>query len=107
MQGPATPDHVLRTKRVPLAGRDVAAYVAAYREYFGEHAPAAREPKTMLDPAPRVILDARLGMCTLGRSARDRRCAQRSRVLRCDDIIQGFAKVPGRPVCGASQLDQP
>ena len=25
--GPATPDHVLRTKRVPLLGRDVAAYV--------------------------------------------------------------------------------
>ena len=25
-------------------------YAAAYRRYFEEHAPAAREPKTMLDP---------------------------------------------------------
>jgi rhamnose utilization protein RhaD (predicted bifunctional aldolase and dehydrogenase)/NAD(P)-dependent dehydrogenase (short-subunit alcohol dehydrogenase family) len=70
-QGPATPDHVIRTKRLPLLGRDVARYAAEYRRYFEEHAPAAREPKTMLDPAPRVILDPVLGLVTAGRSARD------------------------------------
>jgi NAD(P)-dependent dehydrogenase (short-subunit alcohol dehydrogenase family) len=70
-QGPATPDHVIRTKRVPMLGRDVDAYVAGYREYFQRNAPSAREPKTMLDPAPRVILDAELGLVTTGRSARD------------------------------------
>ena len=36
-QGPATPDHVVRTKRLPLVGRDVDAYVDAYRAYFEEH----------------------------------------------------------------------
>jgi rhamnose utilization protein RhaD (predicted bifunctional aldolase and dehydrogenase)/NAD(P)-dependent dehydrogenase (short-subunit alcohol dehydrogenase family) len=70
-QGPATPDHVIRTKRLPLLGRDVARYAAEYRRYFEEHAPAAREPKSMLDPAPRVILDPDLGLVTAGRSARD------------------------------------
>ncbi len=87
-QGPATPDHVIRTKRLPLLGRDVEGYAAAYRRYFdehnrrgeaasargplgGEHAPSANEPKTMLDPAPRVILDPDLGVCTAGRSAKD------------------------------------
>jgi rhamnose utilization protein RhaD (predicted bifunctional aldolase and dehydrogenase)/NAD(P)-dependent dehydrogenase (short-subunit alcohol dehydrogenase family) len=70
-QGPATPDHVIRTKRTPLLGRGVDAYAAAYRRYFDEHAPSAREPKTMLDPAPRVVLDAALGLCTAGRGARD------------------------------------
>ncbi len=70
-QGPATPDHVIRTKRLPLVGRDVEGYAAAYRRYFEEHAPRAREPKAMLDPAPRVILDPELGLCTLGRGARD------------------------------------
>jgi rhamnose utilization protein RhaD (predicted bifunctional aldolase and dehydrogenase)/NAD(P)-dependent dehydrogenase (short-subunit alcohol dehydrogenase family) len=70
-QGPATPDHVIRTKRVPLLGRDVDGYAAAYRAYFDRHAPSAREPRTMLDPAPRVILDPALGVCTVGRSARD------------------------------------
>src|SRR5512133_915327 len=50
-QGPATPDHVIRTKRVPMLGRDVEGYVASYKRSFEEHAPHAREPKTMLDPA--------------------------------------------------------
>ncbi|MBI5040940.1 MAG: bifunctional aldolase/short-chain dehydrogenase [Gammaproteobacteria bacterium] len=70
-QGPATPDHVIRTKRVPLLGRDMAAYAAAYQCYFSEHAAQSREPKTMLDAAPRVILDPEFGLCTVGRSAQD------------------------------------
>jgi NAD(P)-dependent dehydrogenase (short-subunit alcohol dehydrogenase family) len=67
-QGPATPDHVIRTKRVPLIGRDVGAYVTAYSRYFAEYGDATL---TMLDPAPRVILDPDVGLCTVGRSARD------------------------------------
>ncbi len=70
-QGPLTPDHVIRTKRVPMLGRNLAAYVDAYTRYFDEQAPAAREPKNRLDPAPRVILDADLGLCTVGHSAKD------------------------------------
>ena len=72
-QGPATPDHVIRTKRVPMLGRDVAAYAAAYREYFDRHAPSAKAPKTMLDPAPRVILDPGFGLGCVGRTAKDAR----------------------------------
>lgn len=70
-QGPATPDHVIRTKRLPLLGRDVAAYVKEYKAYFETHAPHARDPKTMLDPAPRVVMDPELGVCALGRTAKD------------------------------------
>ena len=70
-QGPATPDHVIRTKRVPLLGSDVNRYAADYRAYFERHAPRAREPKTMLDAAPRVVLNPNLGLCTAGRSAKD------------------------------------
>jgi rhamnose utilization protein RhaD (predicted bifunctional aldolase and dehydrogenase)/NAD(P)-dependent dehydrogenase (short-subunit alcohol dehydrogenase family) len=68
-QGPLTPDHVLRTRRLPLLGRDVGAYAAAYRRWFAEHAAAAREPKTMLDPAPRIVLDPELGLLAAGRTA--------------------------------------
>jgi rhamnose utilization protein RhaD (predicted bifunctional aldolase and dehydrogenase)/NAD(P)-dependent dehydrogenase (short-subunit alcohol dehydrogenase family) len=75
-QGPATPDHVLRTKRLPLVGRDVAGYARAYAEYFARNAPLAKEPKTMLDPAPRVVLDPVLGLATVGRSAREARIVQ-------------------------------
>jgi rhamnose utilization protein RhaD (predicted bifunctional aldolase and dehydrogenase)/NAD(P)-dependent dehydrogenase (short-subunit alcohol dehydrogenase family) len=70
-RGPVTPDHILRTKRFPLLGRDVEAYAKTYREYFARNAPRAKEPKTMLDPAPRVILDAELGLCCVGRSAKE------------------------------------
>jgi rhamnose utilization protein RhaD (predicted bifunctional aldolase and dehydrogenase)/NAD(P)-dependent dehydrogenase (short-subunit alcohol dehydrogenase family) len=70
-QGPATPDHVIRTKRLPMLGRNVAAYVSDYKAYFEKNARTARDPKTMLDPAPRVVLDAELGVCSIGRSAKD------------------------------------
>jgi len=68
-QGPATPDHVLRTKRVPMLGRDVNGYATAYRDYFARQAARARQPKIMLDPAPRVVLDAGFGLGCVGRSA--------------------------------------
>jgi rhamnose utilization protein RhaD (predicted bifunctional aldolase and dehydrogenase)/NAD(P)-dependent dehydrogenase (short-subunit alcohol dehydrogenase family) len=70
-QGPATPDHVIRTKRVPLLGRDVEAYVAAYQRYFEKHAEHHPEPLRMLDPAPRLVIDPELGVLTVGRSAAD------------------------------------
>jgi rhamnose utilization protein RhaD (predicted bifunctional aldolase and dehydrogenase)/NAD(P)-dependent dehydrogenase (short-subunit alcohol dehydrogenase family) len=70
-RGPATPDHILRTKRLPMLGRDVNAYATAYREYFARNAPHAKETKSMLDPAPRVVLDPEFGLTTVGRSAKE------------------------------------
>jgi rhamnose utilization protein RhaD (predicted bifunctional aldolase and dehydrogenase)/NAD(P)-dependent dehydrogenase (short-subunit alcohol dehydrogenase family) len=70
-RGPLTPDHVIRTKPVPLVGRDVGAFVDAYSTYFAKHAASASNRPTMLDPAPRVILDPELGMVTVGSSARE------------------------------------
>ena len=67
-QGPATPDHVIRTKAIPLLGRDVGAFAGAYREYFERHKVPG---KTMLDPAPRVILDPALGLVAAGRTVKD------------------------------------
>lgn len=67
-QGPATPDHVIRTKAVPMLGRDVDAFASSYKDYFERHKVAG---KTMLDPAPRVILDPALGLVAAGRTARD------------------------------------
>ena len=69
--GPITPDHIIRTKRVPMLGVDVEAYAAAYRGYFAANEPGARERKTILDPAPRVVLDPGFGMAALGCSAKD------------------------------------
>jgi rhamnose utilization protein RhaD (predicted bifunctional aldolase and dehydrogenase)/NAD(P)-dependent dehydrogenase (short-subunit alcohol dehydrogenase family) len=70
-RGPATPDHILRTKRLPMLGGAVAEYAAAYREYFARNAPRAKEAKTILDPAPRVVLHPEFGLTTVGRSAKE------------------------------------
>ncbi|HWC09779.1 MAG TPA: class II aldolase/adducin family protein, partial [Acidimicrobiales bacterium] len=43
-QGPATPDHVIRTKPWPMLGRDVEAYSDAYRRYFELHRHRAAIP---------------------------------------------------------------
>jgi rhamnose utilization protein RhaD (predicted bifunctional aldolase and dehydrogenase)/NAD(P)-dependent dehydrogenase (short-subunit alcohol dehydrogenase family) len=70
-QGPITPDHIIRTKRVPMLGTDVDAYARSYKAYFDRHAPRAKEAKTMLDAAPRMVLDPAFGMAAAGRSAKD------------------------------------
>ncbi len=70
-QGPPTPDHVIRTKHIPMLGRDVNEYANAYSAYFNEHRTRAAEPLSSLDSAPRVVLDPELGMCAVGQSVRD------------------------------------
>lgn len=78
-QGPATPDHVIRTKRLPMLGAtaaSVASYADAYRTYFADQAAALPGPLTMLDPAPRVALDPELGLITIGRTAGDAAIAE-------------------------------
>jgi rhamnose utilization protein RhaD (predicted bifunctional aldolase and dehydrogenase)/NAD(P)-dependent dehydrogenase (short-subunit alcohol dehydrogenase family) len=69
--GPATPDHVLRTKALPLVGRNVDQYARAYQDFFQSHAAQSPEAKTMLDPAPRVLLDPDWGLCSVGKSAQE------------------------------------
>ncbi len=69
-QGPATPDHVIRTKRLPLLGRDVQGYAKDYEAYFQRYAHQTPD-LTMLDPAPRIILDPEFGLCTVGKSAKE------------------------------------
>jgi rhamnose utilization protein RhaD (predicted bifunctional aldolase and dehydrogenase)/NAD(P)-dependent dehydrogenase (short-subunit alcohol dehydrogenase family) len=69
--GPATPDHVIRTKPLPMLGRNVEDFSLSYRNYFDRNSKTAKEPKTMLDPAPRMALDPELGLAAFGRTARD------------------------------------
>ncbi len=70
-QGPITPDHIIRTKQVPMLGADVDAYARDYKAYFEWQAAQAKEPKTMLDPAPRMVLDPGFGLAAAGGSAKD------------------------------------
>jgi len=94
-RGPATPDHVIRTKRLPMFGRDVEAYAQAYKQFFDRNAGASQQPLTMLDPAPRVIVDAEIGLVSAGRSARDTKIIEeiythtKEIILRCE-ALGGF-----------------
>ena len=70
-RGPLTPDHVIRTKRVPMIGRDIDSYKNDYLSYFKSNEPNSKDRKDMLDPAPRVVLDKDLGLCSIGKSMKD------------------------------------
>jgi rhamnose utilization protein RhaD (predicted bifunctional aldolase and dehydrogenase)/NAD(P)-dependent dehydrogenase (short-subunit alcohol dehydrogenase family) len=70
--GTATPDHVLRTKRVPLLGRDVAGYATRYRDYVERHRHRLGDREVVpVDPAPRLVIDPHLGVLAAGRRVGD------------------------------------
>jgi rhamnose utilization protein RhaD (predicted bifunctional aldolase and dehydrogenase)/NAD(P)-dependent dehydrogenase (short-subunit alcohol dehydrogenase family) len=109
-QGPATPDHVIRTKRVPILGTDVERYVAEYGRYFGEHSPKAKEPKTMLDPAPRVVLDPGFGLAAAGRTAKDAAIVDEIYDHTIDVILRaealgGFQALPAKDIFDVEYWD--
>lgn len=69
LQGPPTPQHAVFAKRVPLLGRDVAAYVKDYEAYVAAARPGATPESLGLDSAPRVLLDPLLGILCAGINA--------------------------------------
>ena len=77
-QGPATPDHVLRTKRLPMLVStsdpddvlsEIERYEAVYSAYVKKHAVSCDD--FMHDPGPRVVLVPGLGLFTSGRTVRE------------------------------------
>jgi rhamnulose-1-phosphate aldolase/alcohol dehydrogenase len=83
--GPATPDHLLHTRRTPLflnvadlsdletikqtIREQAAAWATAYQDYMRDHHP--NEP--MPEPVPRVVLLPGIGMWTVGKDAKSAR----------------------------------
>jgi NAD(P)-dependent dehydrogenase (short-subunit alcohol dehydrogenase family)/ribulose-5-phosphate 4-epimerase/fuculose-1-phosphate aldolase len=109
-QGPATPDHVIRTKRTPMLGIDVAGYAQSYRHYFDGHAPKAKEPKTILDPAPRVVLDKAFGLAAAGRTAKDAAIAAEiydhtMDVILRSEALGGFEALPSQDIFDVEYWD--
>jgi len=109
-QGPATPDHVIRTKRLPMVGRNVEGYANAYREYFAKNAAQAREPKTILDAAPRVVLDPELGFCSIGRTIKEARIVadlydHTIDVIQRATLLGGYRALPARDIFDVEYWD--
>lgn len=77
-RGPVTPDHIIRTKQVPLVVGDgldvsaasaaVAAFVADYDAYFRAHAGSEHQK---LVPAPRFAVWRGRGLCGFGATLKD------------------------------------
>lgn len=81
-RGPLTPDHVIRTKRIPVVvGRDIEkdvhTFVKGYKEYFKRNSIGAL---TALDPAPRWALWPGYGIVNFGKTIKD--------ASMCDDITR-------------------
>jgi rhamnose utilization protein RhaD (predicted bifunctional aldolase and dehydrogenase) len=68
-QGPATPQHAVYTKRVPMIAHDVQAFAAEYRRYLDTHLGTAASAR--IDAAPRIVLDPQFGLCAFGKTAHD------------------------------------
>ena len=108
--GPLTPDHVLFTKRIPMIGRDVQAYAAAYQEYFDANKGRADQALTMLDPAPRVILDPDMGMVTVGRTAKQASVVEdiyrhTMEVILRADMLGGYKPLPAGDIFDVEYWD--
>ncbi len=102
-QGPATPDHVIRTKRIPLFGRDVARYVEEYKAYYAQNAAGQAAGLVILDPAPRIILIPELGLISAGRSAKDAAIGAEIYQHTIDiitraDKLEGWQALPARDI---------
>ncbi|MEM9071090.1 MAG: bifunctional aldolase/short-chain dehydrogenase [Myxococcota bacterium] len=107
-RGTPTPDHVIRTKRVPLlldlndamSDDEIRAqieerlerYRDAYRSYVSEQAAAKNRTVTQLDPDPRVILVPGLGLIAAGTSEKAARIAADLHE-HCVDVIESAEAV--------------
>ncbi|PIQ83136.1 MAG: bifunctional rhamnulose-1-phosphate aldolase/short-chain dehydrogenase [Candidatus Omnitrophica bacterium CG11_big_fil_rev_8_21_14_0_20_63_9] len=98
-RGPATPDHMLRTKRLPLtlsAAQSTGSVIRALQRYTQSHAryfEAYHAPgQQMLDPSPRVMLVPQVGMLTTGKDATEAQMV--AEIFRhAIAIMQGAARI--------------
>ncbi|MFO1206790.1 MAG: class II aldolase/adducin family protein [Burkholderiales bacterium] len=66
-QGPATPQHAIFGRRVPLLDADVSGFVDRYRAYLSGALPP--QAADAADPSPRIAVVGNVGVCALGVSA--------------------------------------
>jgi len=85
-QGPATPDHIIRTKACPLVmppvsienekvfrasfRKELIAYKRSYEQYFKRQSRIKRVTRNPLDPLPRLVLVPGMGLFSLAADAK-------------------------------------
>ncbi len=119
--GVITPDHTIRTKNWPMIapapdadkpdGFRVATRTAAttfvdrYVKYFARNNKRAGGTKTMLDPAPRVVLVPGVGLFGLGRSKKEARVAADLAEAAVEGITEAEAIGRYAPIGEADMFD--
>ncbi|OHD96693.1 MAG: short-chain dehydrogenase [Sulfurimonas sp. RIFCSPHIGHO2_12_FULL_36_9] len=72
VQGPLTPDHVIRTKRVPaILGDDFTADLANFVKEYKEYFEANKRDETLLNPAPNFAILKGGGTLSFGANAKE------------------------------------
>ncbi|MBL9118075.1 MAG: bifunctional aldolase/short-chain dehydrogenase [Verrucomicrobiaceae bacterium] len=72
VRGPLTPDHSIRTKRIPaMIGDDISASVADYAESYAAYFARNESGQQMLDPAPRFAVWKDHGIVSFGDTVKD------------------------------------
>ncbi|EDZ62455.1 short chain dehydrogenase [Sulfurimonas gotlandica GD1] len=71
-QGPLTPDHVIRTKRVPaIIGEDFKADLASYVKEYTQYFEYNKTDETLLNPAPNFAILKNNGTLSFGKNAKE------------------------------------
>ena len=71
-QGPLTPDHVIRTKRLPaILGDDFKTSLSEYVDEYEEYFLANKTNQTMLNPAPNFAILKDLGSLSFGKNTKE------------------------------------
>jgi rhamnose utilization protein RhaD (predicted bifunctional aldolase and dehydrogenase)/NAD(P)-dependent dehydrogenase (short-subunit alcohol dehydrogenase family) len=120
-RGTLTPDHVIRTKQLPLllnalpvgdkesVGQAVEtaieSYTEAYDAYFARQHARVSETKTQLDPLPRVVLLEGVGLVTVARNMKAARIAADIYEHTIDAILDAMAIGNYQPVSEADTFD--
>ena len=112
-RGPLTPDHVIRTKRIPLVvdGEDVtaslSAYTRAYEDYFQSN---TEGEQTRLDPAPRWAVWRNRGVLAFGASVKESRIVAdiNRHTVRCiqwAEALGGWQALPDKDIFDVEYWD--
>ena len=109
-QGPATPDHVIRTKRLPMLGNNLDTYISDYKKYFDTEAKQAKASVTMLDPAPRMVIDKELGFISIGNTASaaqivDDIYGHTMNIIERAELLGGYRALPAKDIFDVEYWD--
>lgn len=103
-RGPLTPDHVIRTKRIPVILKDdfkaeLASFVKDYKEYFQNN----KKDETLLNPAPNFAILKDLGSISFGKSKKEAKIIQDINEHTFEAILKA-QKLGGYKALSASEI---